>query len=145
MENKIQYIRSMKGSVQKARGYGDNGYELSVTVSFDAKQFNKIKKTSDPLAAGMAQIKNVVFDATGVRGYPGYQRASYSQQFPRASKGLVTLTVTFDISTYQAKELGVDLSDWNPYLKVDLQSHLEKTREDGHLFAKTALAAVMGH
>lgn len=140
-----QYIKSMSGSIQRARGYGQDGFELIVEVSFDAKMFNKIKKKQDPLAFGMAQIKNVVLDACGVRGVPSYQRASYSQAYPRASKGLLTLTLRFDVSEYTAKELGVNTREYSVYNKIELNKVLEATRNDGHLFAKTAIASLIGN
>ncbi len=140
-----QYIKDMKGSVQRHGGLGMGGFQLVVTVSFDSKEFNRIKKKKDPLAAAMAQIKNVVFDATGVRGHPGYSRPSMNQKFPRASKGLVVLKLTFDISELNAKKLGADTKEFCLYHAVDLNTTLNKTREDGHLFAKTALASLFGH
>lgn len=139
------YIKSMRGSIQRARGYGQDGLELCVTVSFDAKEFNRIKKKQSPLAAGMAQIKNVVLDATGVRGIPGYARASYSSEFPRASKGLVTLTLYFEISAYNAMQLGANIKDFCLYHAVDLNTTLENTRDQGHLFAKSAISFHFGN
>lgn len=141
------YIQSMHGSIQKQRGYGQNGLELVVTVSFDADQFRKIKnrKNQCPLQHGMAQIKNVVLDAVGVRGIPSYSAPSMNQRWPRASKGLVTLQVYFGVSEYVAKELGVDASEWNIHHSVDLNTTLEATRQDGHLFAKSVLASHFGH
>lgn len=139
------YIKSMRGLIQRARGYGSNGFELEVTVSFDAKEFNRIKKIESPLAAGMAQIKNVVLDACGVRGIPSYSRPSMYQAWPRASKGLVTLTVYFDVSEYTAKELGVDTSSNFLYAAIDLNVKLEATRNQGHLFAKSAIAQKLGN
>ena len=143
----MEYIKSMRGVLMRARGYGSNGYELAVEVCFDASQFNRIKKTQCPLGAGMAQIKNVVFDACGVRGIPGYSRPTMRQPFPRASKGLVKLTVYFDVSEYTARQLtGLDLKPWTAlHHAVELQSVLEATRADGHLFAKTAIASRMGN
>jgi hypothetical protein len=147
-----QYIKSMKGIIQRQRGYGSNGFELAVTIAFDAIQFNKIKKAKQcPLAAGMAQIKNVVLDACGARGMPSYASQSYTQRFPRAKNGLVTLTVYFDISAYQMETLGLGPSkalgfttQWI-YHAIDLNTTLEATRADGHLFAKTALASHFGN
>ena len=139
------YIKSMRALVQHARGYGTNGFELAVMVSFDAKEFNRIKKTQDPLAHGMSQIKNVVLDATGARGIPSYARHSYNQAYPRASKGLVTLTVTFDISAFNAQNLGTDLSACFVHHAIDLNSTLEATRGDGHMFAKSVLASQFGN
>lgn len=143
--NQNKYIVKMSGSIQNARGLGQYGLELVVNVSFDAKEFSRIKKKDDPLAAGMAQIKNVVYDATGVRGFPHYAPISMNQRFPRASKGLVTITLYFDVSENTAKELGADTNSWRLYHDVELQYTLDKTREDGHLFAKTAIAEKMGH
>lgn len=139
-------IQSMSATIRQARGYGQDGLELVVTVSFDAKEFNCIKKTDDPLASAMAQIKNVVLDATGVRGIPGYAPAGYGQRFPRAKNGCVTLDVTFEISDYNAKELGADIKNkYAMYHAVDLKTKLEETRQDGHLFAKSALASHFGN
>lgn len=142
----------MRGMIQRARGYGSDGYELAVTVSFDAAEFNRIKKTKQcPLAHGMSQIKNVVLDAVSIRGTPSYAPLSYSQRFPRAKSGLVTLTVYFDVTPYQLEALGLGPSKalgyqttWN-YHSVDLNTTLEKTRNDGHLFAKTAISSHFGH
>lgn len=136
-----QYIKSMSGMIRRARGYGQDGFELAVKVSFDAKEFNRIKKTQDPLAAGMAQIKNVVLDAVSIRGNPSYASQSYIQRFPRAKNGLVTLTVFFEVNEYTIKTLGVNTSDFCLSHAVDLNTVLEATRSDGHLFAKTAIAA----
>jgi hypothetical protein len=128
----------MTGYITSARGYVATGKELVVSVSFDAKEFNRIKKSGNcPLAHGMAQIKNVVLDAALVRGIPTYQRASYAKQFPRASKGVVTLELSFELSNFNAQSLK-DKS-------IDFNSVLENTRDDGHLFAKSAIASVMGH
>jgi hypothetical protein len=141
-----QYILSMRGLIQRARGYGQDGLELAVTVTFDAKQFNAIKKSKAcPLAAGMSQIKNVVLDAIGVRGVPSYASQSYTQRFPRAKGGQVTLTVYFDVSTFTANALGVDTKDYFLRHTVDLNTTLEATRNDGHLFAKSAIAQNFGH
>ncbi len=140
------YIIAMSGRVQKQRGYGQDGLELVVAITFDAKQFNKIKQKSCPLSAGMAQIKNVVFDATGIRGLPSYAAVSMGQRFPRASKGKISLLVYFDCSDFTAKLLKVDTTKtWGLYHPVNLQSALEQTQNDGHLFAKTAIASMMGH
>lgn len=144
------YVKTMRGIIQRARGYGQDGFELAVTVSFDAKEFNRIKKTQDPLAAGMSQIKNVVLDACGVRGMPSYAPQSYAVRYPRASKGLVTLTVYFDVSRYNAEQLGVSFSNTQigtlySSHSIDLQTTLEATRNDGHLFAKTAIASHFGN
>jgi len=136
----------MQGVIRRARGYGQDGFELAVTIAFDAVQFNKIKKSqNDPLQDGMAQIKNVVLDAVSVRGTPSYSRFSMRQAYPRAKNGLVTLTVYFDVSRYTAESLGVNTSDFCLYHVVDLNTTLEATRQDGHLLAKTALAAALGH
>jgi hypothetical protein len=132
-------IKSMQGMVTRSRAYSNDGFELRVTISFDAKVFNSIKKKSCPLARFMPQIKNVVLDATGVRGTPSYSRPSYSQQYPRTSKGLVTLDVYFDVSEFNAQSLGVDLKAWSVYQQVDLNSTLESTRGDGHMFAKNVI------
>lgn len=141
-----QYIKSMQGVLQRARGYGQDGFELAVTVVFDAVQFNKIKKSKTcPLAAGMSQIKNVVLDAVSVRGVPSYASQSYTQRFPRAKNGTVTLTVYFDVSAYQASQLGVNAKDYFARLQVDLNKTLEATRNDGHLFAKSVLASHFGN
>ncbi len=141
-----QYIIKMSGSIQRARGYGQDGFELIVTVSFDAKQFNAIKKQKqDPLATAMAQIKNVVLDGAGVRGMPSYSRPSMNQAYPRAKQGLITLQLSFDISEFSAKELGADVKkNWCLYHKVELQKTLDATRDDGHLFAKSVLASMIG-
>lgn len=139
------YIQSMSGSIQRARGYGQDNFELVVSVSFDAKQFSQIKKKQDPLAYAMAQIKNVVLDATGVRGTPGYSPVAYKQRFPRASKGTVTLKLYFDVPDHVLKALHVDTKQWSLYHTVELNETLERTRDDGHLFAKSALAAVTGN
>lgn len=138
-------IRSMRGTIQRARGYGQDGFELVVSVSFDAKEFNRIKKTSDPLAVAMPQIKNVVLDATGIRGTPGYAAISMHQRFPRAKNGLVTLDLYFDVSAYNATELGADLKQYSVYHKVELNKTLEQTRDEGHLFAKSVLASQVGN
>lgn len=140
-----QLIKSMSATIHKSRGLGIDGLEMSVSVSFDSKLFNQIKKNSDPLAAAMGQIKNVVLDATGVRGIPSYSAVSMNQRFPRASKGVVTLTVCFDVSEYTARELGVDTSKWTVHHSIDLNPTLEATRDDGHLFAKSAIASQLGH
>lgn len=147
-----QYIKSMKGMIKRARGYGQDGFELAVTVSFDATLFNSFKKAKTcPLAQGMAQIKNVVLDACGVRGMPSYSPLTMTQKFPRAKNGLVTLTVYFDVSAYQMGTMGLGPSkalgfatSWN-YHAVDLNTTLEATRNNGHLFAKTAIASKLGH
>ncbi len=142
----MEYIKSMTGIIQKARGYGQHGLELKVTVSFDSKEFNKIKRKKQcPLKAGMAQIKNVVLDSTGVRGLPSYSPVSYSQRFPRASKGLITLDLYFDISNYNASQLGADITDYFLNHKVDLNTTLKNTRNDGHLFAKSAIASTIAN
>jgi hypothetical protein len=141
-----QYIKSMHGRIQRARGYGQDGFELAVMVSFDAVQFNKIRKSKTcPLAAGMGQIKNVVLDACSVRGTPSYAPQSYNQRFPRAKNGSVTLTVYFDVSAYTAEQLGVNIKDWIVSRSVDLNTTLETTRQEGHLFAKSALASHFGN
>ncbi len=143
---KPKYIVSMSGCIKRQSHYGSNGFELVVTVSFDSKEFSRIRKAKEnPLSTAMAQIKNVVFEATGIRGTPGYSRPSMNQEFPRASKGLVTLSLTFDVSESQAKELGADIKEWCLYHSIELNKTLEKTRNDGHLFAKTAIASAMGH
>lgn len=134
-----EYIKSMSGSIRRSRGFGRDSLELAVTISFDAKQFSKIAKKGCPLAAGMAQIKNVVLDATGVRGIPSYQPESYSQRWPRARKGLKTITVYFEISDFNARQLGVNTSEYSIYQSVDLNTTLEATRNDGHLFAKAMI------
>lgn len=138
-------IKSMTGSIQRSRGYANDGLELVVTVSFDSKEFNRIKKKQDPLAHYMAQIKNVVLDATNVRGIPSYAPISMNRRYPRASKGVITLQLYFTISEFNAKELGVDTSQWRPYHQVNLNDTLESTRDDGHLFAKSAIASRLGH
>lgn len=135
------YIKSMSGFISRARGYGQDGFELRVRVSFDAVQFNKLRKVKqDPLANGMAQIKNVVLDTTGIRGIPSYSPLSYSQRYPRASKGLITLDLYFDVSEYTLKANG--LKDGT---SVDLNAVLERTRNDGHLLAKAVIAERMGN
>lgn len=139
------YIRSIKGTIQRQRGYGQNGFEIAVHVSFDAIEFNRIKKTSNPLQAGMAQIKNVVLDATGIRGIPSYSAPSMNQKFPRAKKGLVTLTIYFEVNEYALEHLKVDTKQYSVYHGVNLQQALDATRNDGHLFAKTAIASRLGH
>ena len=141
MENENKYIKAMTGSIQRERHYGANGFELIVMVSFDAKEFNALKKRKqDPLAAGMAQIKNVVLDATGIRGVPSYAPQSYNQRFPRAKNGMVTLKLTFrNVSEFTLKKLGVNTKEWCLYHAVDLSTKLEETRDDGHLFAKSVV------
>jgi hypothetical protein len=141
----MDYIKFMRGHIHRARGYGQDGFELSVQVSFDAKAFNRFKKTTNPLAVAMPQIKNVVLDACGVRGMPSYARASYTQAYPRARHGMITLTVTFEVSKFNCNALGVNMSDFCVSHAVDLQSTLDATRTDGHLLAKTAIASAMGH
>lgn len=138
-------IKSMYGTIQKQRGYGQDGLELKVTVSFCSKEFNRIKKKQNPLECFMPQIKNVVFDATNVRGIPSYSPVSMNQRWPRASKGLITLDLYFSISEFKAIELGADVKQWSLYHAVDLNTTLEATRHDGHLFAKTAIASRLGH
>ncbi len=139
------YIKSMRGCIMRARGYASNGYEMRVTVSFCAKEFARLKKTENPLEAGMPQIKNVVLDACGIRGIPSYARPSMSQAFPRASKGLVTLEVCFDVSEYNAIRLGVKADGHYISLSIDLQTTLDSTRFDGHLLAKSSLASHFGN
>lgn len=140
-----QYIKSMSGLIQRAQGYHQDGLELVVTVSFDAKQFNAIAKKSNPLESGMAQIKNVVLDATGVRGIPGYSAVSMRQRWPRAKNGLKTIELRFSISEYNANELGADVKSWSICHPVDLNTTLESTRDAGHLFAKSALVSNFGN
>lgn len=141
-------IKSMQGRIQRARGYGQDGYELQVVIQFDAAQFNAIKKAKDcPLSVAMPQIKNVVLDACGVRGMPSYAAVSMRQKFPRAKNGTVTLSVYFDVSAYQMETMGLGpskaLGFQTSYVfhNVDLNTTLESTRNDGHLFAKSVLAA----
>jgi len=135
----------MKGVIQRQRGYGQDGYELAVVIQFDAKEFNRIKKKQNPLEAGMAQIKNVVLDAVSVRGVPSYARPSMRQEFPRASKGVIELTVCFEMSKYQVEAAGVDTKQYNLYHPVDLNETLERIRDDGHLFAKSVIASHFGN
>ncbi len=146
---KPQLIKSMSANIQQVRGYGVDGFELNVTVSFDSKEFAKIRKSKqDPLSESMAQIKNVVFEACGVRGVPGYSAVSMNQRFPRASKGLVTLELHFDISFSDVERITGQKFKRAPYTfyhSIELQKTLDKTRNDGHLFAKTALASATGH
>lgn len=132
-----QLIKKMSYSVQRERGYGQNGYELAVHITYNSALFDKIKKSEDPLAASMSQIKNVVWGALGVRGLPSYSPVSYNQRFPRASRGEIRLTVYFDISKYTAKEV--------ESLKPDLNAELERTRDQGHLFAVTAIASKLAN
>lgn len=140
----MDYIKSMLGYVSRASGYGvGNELVLKVQISLDAKEFNKIKKTQDPLAYCMAQIKNVVFDATNIRSIPSYAPMSYGQRYPRAKNGLVTLTVVFDLDQFTAKRLNIDSKDYFLSHKIDLQSYLEASRNEGHLFAKTAIETVL--
>lgn len=134
-------IKKMSGTIQRARGYGERGFELVVSVSFDAKEFNRIKKKQNPLECFMPQIKNVVLDACGVRGVPGYAPQSYNQYYPRASKGLVTLNLTFQVSDFNAQSLGVDLKAYAVYIDVDLNTTLESTRHEGNMFAKSVIAS----
>ena len=140
MEN---YIRSMSGTICRARGYGQDGFEMLVRVSFDAKQFNKIKAKQCPLGYAMAQIKNVIVDATGVNSMPGYAPVSYGQRFPRASKGLVTLTLSLDVVEFTLRRLKVDTKQWSLYHPVELNATLGRTRGDGHMFAKTAITQAL--
>ena len=139
------YIQKMSAYVQKQRGYSQTGYELVVSVSFDSKQFQKIKKSECPMAASMAQIKNVVLDACGVRGIPSYSQPSMIQRFPRAKNGLITLQLYFDLSEFEARRLNVDIEEYFPRVAVDMQTTLDETQNDGHLFAKTAVSSRMGH
>jgi hypothetical protein len=134
-------IHSMRGSIGEARGYGSNGLELTVYVVFDAKEFNKTKKKTDPLSQVMGQIKNVVYDSTGIRSIPGYSPVSYNQRYPRSSKGFITLKLSFVVSEFNYKRLGIESqrSFYGFHKSIDLQSVFESTRNDGHLFAKTAL------
>jgi hypothetical protein len=126
----MNYIKLMSGSICEKQGYSIvNELELRVQVSFDSKEFNRIKKTQDPLAFGMVQIKNVVFEAVNIRSVPEYSPISYSQRYPRAKNGLVTVTLTFDVDPFTARRLGTKT--------VDLQSQLDETRNDGHLLTKT--------
>lgn len=134
-------IKKMSGTIQRARGYGERGFELVVSVSFDAKEFNRIKKKQSPLEHFMPQIKNIVLDACGVRGVPSYAPQSYNQYYPRASKGLVTIDLTFPMSDYNAQSLGVDTKAWSVYKSVDLNTTLESTRHEGHMFAKSVIAS----
>lgn len=76
-------IRSMSAYISEAQGYhrGFNEGKLVVIVSFDSKEFNKLKRKDDPLAANMAQIENVIWDAP----------VSMRQRYPRAKDGLITV------------------------------------------------------
>lgn len=146
-----QLILSMQGMIQRARGYGQDGFELKVTVTFDAVQWNSLKKRQDPLAVAMPQIKNVVLDACGVRGLPSYSPLSMRSRYPRAKNGTVTLSVYFDVSPYQLESMGLGpskalgfVTQWVSHA-VDLNTTLEATRQNGHLLAKTALASHFGH
>jgi len=142
--NMGHYIKTMRGLIKRQRGYGQDGFELAITIQFDAKEFNRIKKKQNPLEAAMAQIKNVVLDAVSVRGTPSYQRVSYSNAWPRASKGVVELTVYFEMSDYQANKF-IDPKEYNPVRSIDLQATLEATRNKSHLFAKSVIASHMGN
>jgi len=140
-----QFIKSMRGLVKRRRGYGQDGFELEVSISFDAAEFNRLKKTQDPLSVAMPQIKNIVLDACGVRGLPSYSPLSMHQRYPRAKGGLVTLVVYFDVSQHLVTHMGVNPMGYNVSQAIDLNSTLESTRTDGHLFAKSVLASRFGH
>ena len=117
-----------------------------MTIQFDAAEFNRLKKTQDPLGAAMPQIKNVVLDACNVRTMPSYAPLSMRQRYPRARNGVVQLIVYFDVSEWNAKALfqrGGQVGTLG--LAIELQSTLEATRNDGHLFAKTAIASHFGN
>jgi hypothetical protein len=143
----MNYIKNMTGFIKKNPCFGADldSFIFEVYVSTDAKQFNLIKKKSCPLQHCMAQIKNVVFDKTNIRGTPSYAPVGYKQRWPRAKNGLIVLKLTFDISHAKALNLGADLKDFCLYKQVDLNTTLNNTRLNGHLFAKTAMAQVMGH
>ncbi len=133
-------IKSMKGLIMRQRGYGQDGFELAVTIQFDATLLRK-----HGLSSYMPQIKNVVLDATGVRGMPSYARPTMNQEFPRASKGVITLVVYFEISAFNASQLGANVKEYSLYHPVSLNETLEATRNDGHLFAKSVLASRIGN
>lgn len=134
----------MIGYIKQKRGYGvGRELELQVNVSFDAKEFNRIKKTQDPLSVGMSQIKNVVFDAINIRSMPSYAPVAYKQRYPRAKNGLITLSIYFDVDEFTARRVGINLDRFMLNHRVDLQSTLELTRQDGHLFAKTAIETIL--
>jgi hypothetical protein len=135
----------MRGSIKRSSSYAGPSLTLAVEVNFDAVQFNKAKKFSDPLAFAMPQIKNVVLDAVGVRGMPSYARQSYSQAYPRAKKGIITLTLNFDISDYAAQALGANPKSFFLHHFVDLNTTLEATRDQGHLFAKSVIASYVSN
>lgn len=124
------YITRMSGFLDTI-GYSSQRV-LKVVVYIDAKQFNAIKKKSDPLAIAMPQIKNVVWDSCGVDGLPSYTPQSYSQRYPRASKGMVKVTLIFDLTEYKYQALK-DLRG------LSIQEVFEQTKHDGHLFAKPQL------
>jgi hypothetical protein len=141
------YILKMRGIIEQARGYG-GGYQLTVHVQLDAAQFRSlVKRKQNPLHACMAQIKNVVLDATRgeVRGMPSYAPQSMYQHWPRAKNGVVTIELSFGCSAAQVIALGAPIKEYYFRHAVDLQTVLESTRNDGHLFAKSAIAAAMGH
>ena len=145
-------IKSMHGLIQSARGYGSNGAELVVTIDFDSKLFNKLRTKECPLAIAMPQIKNVVLDATGIRSMPSYAAVSMRQRFPRARNGIIRLQVYFDVNRHDLIRMGIqptkslyDLISSFEMHKVELNSVLERTRQDGHLLAKTAIVAHLGH
>jgi hypothetical protein len=132
-------IKSMRGFLQQARGYGSNGYELVVSVSFDAAEFNRIKKKQDPLGHYMSQIKNVVLDCCEVRGVPSYQPLTMRQRFPRAQNGTITVKLYFELTDTQAKNVSIG----NKY--QFLNDTLEATRNESHLFAKSVIASHFGN
>lgn len=134
------YIQKVQGYFQKERGYSSTGIELVVIVSFEAKQFNQFKKSQNPIAHVIPQIKNVVYEATGVLGVPLVARHSYKYQWPRASQGIIKIQMTFTVSNqFVLNRFKLDpLTFWGTQ-PVDLNSVFESTKNEGHLFARTAL------
>lgn len=103
-----------------------------------------IKKCRPAKAKGCKMLK-------GWNAMPSYAPPSMRQRFPRAKNGTVTLSVYFDVSPYVLQSLGLGpskalgFSTSYVFHNVDLNSTLEATRDDGHLFAKSVLASHIGN
>lgn len=135
-------IKTIKGHISRAKHYGANdreAYELTVSVGYDSKWFAGCKrKKINPIKSTIVDIKNAVTSATNIRSMPYVQS---ERDWPRASKGIKTIRVTFFVSKWDAEALGVDVSKWSTYMPIELQSHYEATR--GNLFAKSAIDKVL--
>ena len=101
-------ILGLSGYVSRSKHFSatdQDAYCLTVSVRYDNAWFSKMRqKKKNPIRATIVDIKNRVYDATGIASMP---RVQNERDWKRARSGVKTIRIEFYMSRAEAERLGV--------------------------------------